>query len=68
MILLRDHGIITIPSVGMPGASATIRIDLASNDADKISTMEIAEAFKQTFKRLISVISDEHACDALLYN
>jgi Selenocysteine synthase [seryl-tRNASer selenium transferase] len=28
MILLRDYSIITIPAVGMPGASATIRIDM----------------------------------------
>ena len=32
-ILLRDHGIITIPAVSMPGASATIRFDLSTEDA-----------------------------------
>jgi L-seryl-tRNA(Ser) seleniumtransferase len=34
MILLREYNIITIPAVGMPGASPTIRIDLASKDAE----------------------------------
>lgn len=68
MILLRDHGIITIPAVGMPGASATIRIDLASNDAERITNMEIVEAFNQTFTKLSSIISDEDACNAMLYN
>ena len=38
MLLLRNHGIITIPAVGMPGTSSTIRIDLASNDAERITT------------------------------
>lgn len=32
-ILLRDYGIITIPPVSMPGASATIRFELSSSDA-----------------------------------
>ena len=68
MILLRDHGIITIPAVGMPGASATIRIDLASNDAERITNMEIVDAFNQTFSKLSSIISDEDACKAMLYN
>ena len=31
-ILLRDHGIITIPAVSMPGASATIRFDLSTEE------------------------------------
>ena len=32
-ILLKEHGIITIPPVSMPGASATIRFDLSTSDA-----------------------------------
>lgn len=68
MVLLRDHGIITIPAVGMPGASATIRIDLASNDAERISTTEIVEAFKNTFSTLIAIIDNEEACKRVLYS
>ncbi len=67
MILLEDHGIITIPAVGMPGASATIRIDLASNDAEQINSEEIAEAFQNTFSTLISIITDEDKCRKVLY-
>lgn len=36
MILLKEEGIITIPAVSMPGASATIRFDLSANDASNI--------------------------------
>lgn len=32
-ILLKEHGIITIPPVSMPGASTTIRFDLSTKDA-----------------------------------
>ena len=68
MILLRDHAIITIPAVGMPGASATIRIDLASNDAEKISTNELVEAFNNSFSKLISILSDDVECKKVLYS
>jgi L-seryl-tRNA(Ser) seleniumtransferase len=68
MILLRDHGIITIPAVGMPGASAAIRIDLASNDAQRISSKEITETFQKTFAKLISIANNEEESKKILYN
>lgn len=68
MILLRDHGIITIPAVGMPGASATIRIDLASNDAQRISSKELAEVFRKTFNKLISIANNEEESKNILYS
>lgn len=68
MILLRDHGIITIPAVGMPGASATIRIDLASNDAQRISSKELAEVFRKTFIKLISIANNEEESKNILYS
>ena len=67
MLLLRNHGIITIPAVGMPGASSTIRIDLASNDAERISTQEIVDAFKDTLIQLIDIIDDPKVCKSVLY-
>ena len=67
MLLLRNHGIITIPAVGMPGASATIRIDLVSNDALRIKTEEIVEAFKDSLLKLIDIIDDPNACKSVLY-
>ncbi len=67
MLLLRDHGIITIPAVGMPGASQTIRIDMASKDAQRISINEIVKAFNETFSKLISLIPDQDACKTVLY-
>lgn len=44
MILLRS-GIITIPAVGMPGASTTIRLDLSSKDAERIKLEELKTIF-----------------------
>ncbi|UTB33218.1 MAG: TIGR03576 family pyridoxal phosphate-dependent enzyme [Methanobacterium sp. ERen5] len=68
MILLRDHGIITIPAVGMPGASAAIRIDLAANDAERIGSKEIAEAFQKTFTKLQFVANNEEESKKILYS
>jgi L-seryl-tRNA(Ser) seleniumtransferase len=67
MLLLRNHGIITIPAVGMPGTSSTIRIDLASNDAERISTENIVESFNETLEQLIGIIDDKKACKSVLY-
>jgi L-seryl-tRNA(Ser) seleniumtransferase len=67
MLLLRNHGIITIPAVGMPGTSSTIRIDLASNDAERITTQNIIESFNETLEQLIMVIDDTSACRSVLY-
>ncbi len=67
MLLLRNHGIITIPAVGMPGASATLRIDLASKDAERISTLQIVSDFKDTLSQLICIVSDKEACKSVLY-
>ena len=67
MLLLRNNGIITIPAVGMPGASATIRIDLASKDAARITTQEIVKSFLDTLSELVNIIDDNEACKAVLY-
>jgi L-seryl-tRNA(Ser) seleniumtransferase len=65
-LLLEKHGIITIPAVGMPGASATVRIDLASKDASRIERQKLIDAFKRTLHELVSIASDEGACRAVL--
>jgi L-seryl-tRNA(Ser) seleniumtransferase len=68
MLLLRDHGIITIPAVGMPGASAAIRIDLASNDAQRIDSKELAGIFQKTFDKLITIANNEEESKKILYS
>jgi L-seryl-tRNA(Ser) seleniumtransferase len=67
MLLLRNYHIITIPAVGMPGASPSIRIDLTSRDAERVSTDYIVEAFLETFKDLGKMVHDKNACESVLY-
>ncbi len=67
MILLREYSIITIPAVGMPGASPTIRIDMASKDAERLEVGYITQAFKGSFARLEEVAGDEETCKTILF-
>ena len=68
MILLRDYNIITIPTVGMPGASPTIRVDLASKDAERLGKNYIIDAFKGSLIRLKEIIDDKIICREVLYD
>lgn len=68
MILLRDHNIITIPAVGMPGASPTIRMDMASKDAERIDVEYISQAFRESFYKLKKIIVDRQACESILFD
>ncbi|MBW9223603.1 TIGR03576 family pyridoxal phosphate-dependent enzyme [Methanothermococcus sp. SCGC AD-155-E23] len=52
--LLERYGIITIPAVGMPGASKILRIDLCSKDAYRISDHYIINALVESYKELKS--------------
>jgi L-seryl-tRNA(Ser) seleniumtransferase len=67
VFLLRNYHILTIPAVGMPGASATIRIDLASKDAERIDADYIVKAMVETFSHLGEIVNYEMACSTLLF-
>ncbi|MBE6488304.1 MAG: TIGR03576 family pyridoxal phosphate-dependent enzyme [Methanosphaera stadtmanae] len=56
MLLLSMYSIITIPAVGMPGASKTIRIDWSSKDSSKLSMDDLIFAIMDTFDHVIEVI------------
>lgn len=66
-ILLEDYGIITIPAVGMPGASATIRFDLSTNDAFNLDLNDLSEKIVSSFDKLITLINDEEKCRKILF-
>jgi len=66
-ILLEDHGIITIPAVGMPGASATIRFDLSTNDAFNMDLDDLGKKIESSFDKLLSVIVDEDKCREIIF-
>jgi len=67
MVLLKEHHIVTIPAVGMPGVSATIRLDLSAVDAERIDDAQIIQAMKDSLKRVREILVDEEACLSILY-
>ena len=66
-ILLKDFGIITIPSVSMPGASATIRFDLSTTDAFKLDLNDLNKKIVSSFKKLRDVVSNEDECRKIVF-
>lgn len=67
-ILLRDCGIITIPPVSMPGASATIRFDLSTSDAFRFDLNDLNKKIESSFKKLLGVVSNEDECREIVFN
>ena len=68
MVLLKDFGIITIPAVGMPGASATIRIDLSTHDVIDMDLNELYEKVDQSFEEFLVLSQDvEKSKDLIFY-
>ena len=66
-ILLKEHGIITIPPVSMPGASATIRFDLSTSDAFKLDLNDLNKKIDSSFKKLQEVVSNEEECREIVF-
>ena len=67
-ILLKDYGVITIPAVSMPGASATIRFDLSTNDAFNLDLKDLYDKIKFSFDKLKEVVSDENTVRDIIFN
>ncbi|MBQ2652888.1 MAG: TIGR03576 family pyridoxal phosphate-dependent enzyme [Methanobrevibacter sp.] len=67
-ILLKDHGIITIPAVSMPGASATIRFDLSTNDAFNLNLKDLCKKIESSFNKLQDVAINEDKCREIVFS
>lgn len=67
-LLLRDYGIITIPPVSMPGASATIRFDLSTTDAFKLDLNDLYKKIESSFNKLQEVILNEDECREIVFS
>ena len=66
-ILLKEYGIITIPAVGMPGASATLRFDLSTTDAFNLNLKDLSQKIESSFNMLVNVIGDEEKCREIVF-
>ena len=68
MLLLKEEHIVTIPAVSMPGASATVRFDLAANDADNLDFNVLFNKIKSSFKILLNILNDEKIAESVLFS
>ena len=66
-ILLEEYGIITIPAVGMPGASATIRFDLSTSDAFNLDLKSLTKKIESSFEKLLEIITNEEKCREIVF-
>ena len=66
ILLLKNYNIITIPAVGMPKASRTIRIDWSSKHSNKLTMDELVEAIDNTFDNVVETIQN-NAVEKELY-
>ncbi len=67
MLLLKNYNIVTIPAVGMPGASKTIRIDWSAKDSDKLTMDEMVSAICNTFEKTAEVCKND-CIEKVLYD
>ncbi len=68
MILLKDSGIITIPAVSMPSASATIRFDLSANDAFNLDLKDLHKNIVSAISKLSKIANDEDRLKEIIFN
>lgn len=66
-ILLKEYGIITIPAVSMPGASATIRFDLSTNDAFNLDLNDLCKKIESSINKLQKVAINEDECRGIVF-
>ena len=66
MLLLENYNIITIPAVGMPGASKTIRIDWSAKDSEKLTMDDMVDAITDTFNKTAEICEKNHV-EQVLY-
>ena len=67
MILLKDYGIITIPAVGMPGASASIRFDLSTQDVIDMDLNDLYEKIDSSFEKFLDFTQDVDKSKELIF-
>lgn len=67
MILLKDCGIITIPAVGMPGASDTIRFDLSTQDVINMDLNVLYEKIDDSFEKFVDLSQDVEKSRELMF-
>ena len=67
MVLLKEEGIITIPAVGMPGASDTIRFDLSTKDVIDMDLDVLQDKIDNSFDVFLDLVQKAEMAEKLIF-
>lgn len=67
MLMLRDHGFMTVSALHYPGASKLVQVSTAGLENDPISDEEIASGIMDSFDRLSGIVSDRAEVERVLF-
>lgn len=67
MALLKEEGIITIPAVGMPGASDTIRFDLSTKDVIDMDLDVLQDKIDNSFDVFLDLVQKPEMAEKLIF-
>ncbi|MEE3443292.1 MAG: TIGR03576 family pyridoxal phosphate-dependent enzyme [Methanobrevibacter sp.] len=67
MVLLKEEGIITIPAVGMPGASDTIRFDLSTKDVIDMDLNVLQDKIDNSFDVFLDLVQKVEMAEKLIF-
>lgn len=67
MVLLKWEGIITIPAVGMPGASDTIRFDLSTKDVIDMDLDVLQDKIDNSFVVFLDLVQKVEMAEKLIF-
>lgn len=67
MVLLKEEGIITIPAVGMPGASDTIRFDLSTKDVIDMDLDVLQDKIDNSFVVFLDLVQKPEMAEKLIF-
>lgn len=67
MVLLKEEGIITIPAVGMPGASDTIRFDLSTKDVIDMDLDVLQDKINNSFDVFLDLVQKPEMAEKLIF-
>lgn len=66
MLLLRNHGWITVATMGKPGSTVDLRLSLLSDDTERLTDDEIVDTISTEFEGLSEYIANRDRMEALL--
>ena len=67
MLMLREHGFMTVSALHYPGASKLVQVSTAGLEDDPISDEEIVSGIVDSFDRLAGIVHDREEVERVLF-